>query len=75
MLFDLYRATGQQGKFEHLANDYAQQFGLSSPQWFSLPKLVAEAVQQELPFDEDGPLPTAKGAYQDIPGEQEEEQA
>ncbi|OWQ87013.1 hypothetical protein CDN99_19150 [Roseateles aquatilis] len=47
VLFDLYRATGQQGKFEHLANDYAQQFGLSSPQWFSLPKLVAEAVQQE----------------------------
>jgi hypothetical protein len=47
VLFDLYRATGQQGKFEQLANDYAQQFGLSSPQWFSLPKLVAEAVQQE----------------------------
>jgi len=47
VLFDLYRATGQQGKFEHLANEYAQQFGLSSPQWFSLPKLVAEAVQQE----------------------------
>ncbi|MBO9685803.1 MAG: hypothetical protein J7598_04260 [Mitsuaria chitosanitabida] len=47
VLFDLYRATGQQGKFEHLANDYAQQFSLSSPQWFSLPKLVAEAVQQE----------------------------
>ncbi|MBB3197233.1 hypothetical protein [Roseateles terrae] len=47
VLFDLYRATGQQAKFEHLANDYAQQFGLSSPQWFSLPKLVAEAVQQE----------------------------
>lgn len=47
VLFDLYRATGQQGKFEQLANDYAQRFGLSSPQWFSLPKLVAEAVQQE----------------------------
>ena len=47
VLFDLYRATGQQGKFENLANDYAQQFGLSSPQWFSLPKLVAEAVQAE----------------------------
>lgn len=47
VLFDLYRATGQQAKFENLANDYAQQFGLSSPQWFSLPKLVAEAVQQE----------------------------
>lgn len=47
VLFDFYRATGQQAKFEHLATDYAQQFGLSSPQWFSMPKMVAEAVKQE----------------------------
>jgi len=45
VLFDLYRATGQQAKFETLALDYAQQFGLSAPQWFSMPKLVAEAVK------------------------------
>ena len=44
VLFDLYRATGQQHKFESLALDYAQQFGWSAPQWFSLPKLVAEAA-------------------------------
>ncbi|MDQ6627131.1 MAG: hypothetical protein M3Z29_01575 [Pseudomonadota bacterium] len=49
VLFDLYRATGQQHKFESLALDYAQQFGWSAPQWFSMPKLVAEAVGDERP--------------------------
>jgi len=49
VLFDLYRATGQQNKFESLALDYAQQFGWSAPQWYSLPKLVAESAQQEKP--------------------------
>ncbi len=46
-LFDLYRAIGQQHKFESLALDYAQQFGWSAPQWFSMPKLVAEAAASE----------------------------
>ena len=45
--FDLYRAIGQQHKFESLALDYAQQFGWSAPQWFSLPKLVAEAASSD----------------------------
>jgi hypothetical protein len=49
VLFDLYRATGQQAKFESLALDYAQQFGWSAPQWFSLPKLVAESAAQDKP--------------------------
>ena len=44
VLFDLYRAIGQQHKFESLALDYAQQFGWSSPQWFSMPKQVADAA-------------------------------
>jgi len=43
VLFDLYRATGQHQQFESLAVDYAQQFGWSAPQWYSLPKLVADA--------------------------------
>jgi len=47
VLFDLYRATGQQQRFESLALDYAQQFGWSAPQWYSLPKLVAEAIADE----------------------------
>ena len=49
VLFDLYRAIGQQHKFESLALDYAQQFGWSAPQWFSMPKMVAEAVADEPP--------------------------
>ena len=49
VLFDLYRATGQQHKFEGLALEYAQQFGWSAPQWFSLPKLVAESAQLDKP--------------------------
>jgi hypothetical protein len=48
VLFDLYRATGQQQRFESLAVEYAQQFGWSAPQWYSLPKLVAEAQAEEL---------------------------
>jgi hypothetical protein len=49
VLFDLYRAIGQQHKFESLALDYAQQFGWSAPQWFSMPKLVAEAAADDRP--------------------------
>jgi hypothetical protein len=49
VLFDLFRATGQQPRFESLAIDYAQQFGWSAPQWYSLPKLVADAVAEERP--------------------------
>ncbi|MFT3818197.1 MAG: hypothetical protein QM750_11290 [Rubrivivax sp.] len=50
VLFDLYRATGQQPRFESLAIDYAQRFGWSAPQWYSLPKQVADAVAEEKPM-------------------------
>ena len=40
-LFDLYRATGQQDRFENAAIDFAGRFGRSAPQWFSLPEAVA----------------------------------
>ena len=46
VLFDHYRATGQAAKFEALALDYVHLFGRSAPQWFSMPKLVAEAARQ-----------------------------
>jgi hypothetical protein len=55
VLFDLHRATGQQHRFEGLALEYAQQFGWSAPQWFSLPKLVAESAQQEKPREQRSP--------------------
>ena len=42
VLFDLYRAIGEHAKFEALALEYAGQFGRSAPQWFSMPRLVAE---------------------------------
>jgi ABC-type transporter Mla MlaB component len=43
-LFDLYRATGQQQRFESLSLEFGQHFQKSTPQWYSLPKLVAEAA-------------------------------
>lgn len=47
VLFDHYRATGAQAKFEALAVEYAQAFGLSAPQWFSMPRLVAESAARQ----------------------------
>jgi hypothetical protein len=60
VLFDLYRATGQQARFESLAVDYAQQFGWSAPQWYSLPKLVSDALAEERP------APSARTASGDV---------
>ncbi len=39
-LFDLYRATDQQEKFESAALKYVQKFDQSAPQWFSMPDMV-----------------------------------
>jgi len=39
-LFDLYRATGQQDRFESAAIDFAGRFGRSAPLWFSIPEMV-----------------------------------
>jgi len=47
VLFDLYRATGQHQRFENLAVEYAHRFGWSAPQWYSLPRLVADAIADE----------------------------
>jgi ABC-type transporter Mla MlaB component len=41
VLFDLYRALDQQPKFDTLANAFVHQFGLSAPQWYSLPERVS----------------------------------
>ena len=48
-LFDLYRATGAQDKFEAAAVEFAECFNRSAPQWFSLPEMVKALVQ---PVDE-----------------------
>lgn len=39
-LFDLYRATSEQDRFESLAIDFANRFDRSAPAWFSMPEQV-----------------------------------
>ncbi len=39
-LFDLYRATGQQARFDRVAIEYAERFGRSAPAWFSMPDML-----------------------------------
>jgi ABC-type transporter Mla MlaB component len=39
-LFDLYRATGRQDRFETAAIEFASRFGRSAPLWFSLPEII-----------------------------------
>ena len=51
VLFDLYRAIGQQTKFEALTMEYVDRFHQSAPQWFSLPKMLAEATANEQSHD------------------------
>ena len=52
-LFDLYRATGQQARFDSVALDYAERFGRSAPAWFSMPDLLGiksnDATARTLP--------------------------
>jgi ABC-type transporter Mla MlaB component len=40
-LFDVYRCTGQQDRFDALAMDYANRFGRSPGEWFSLEEPAA----------------------------------
>ena len=44
-LFDLYRATGQQEKFESAAIGFVERFNRSAPQWFSMPDMVKMLAQ------------------------------
>lgn len=45
-LFDLYRATGQQDRFDTLALDFAARFSRSAPLWFSIPEQLGMAAEQ-----------------------------
>ncbi len=60
VLFDLYRAIGQQIKFESLALDYANLFGASAPQWFSMPRLVADAAAAAFEVQPSVPRPAGE---------------
>ncbi|WP_341908213.1 STAS domain-containing protein [Polaromonas sp. YR568] len=44
-LFDLYRATAQQEKFETAAIQFVERFDRSAPQWFSMPDMVKQLSQ------------------------------
>ncbi len=46
-LFDLYRATGQQNKFETAAIRFVKLFNRSAPQWFSMPDMLKQLATQE----------------------------
>ncbi len=51
-LFDLYRATGLQDRFDTLAIDFAARFNRSAPLWFSIPEqlgLASSAAPAEAP--------------------------
>jgi ABC-type transporter Mla MlaB component len=55
-LFDLYRATDQQGKFDRIALDFAERFGRSAPAWISMPAEAPGAGQDSAHDSVAGPL-------------------
>ena len=63
-LFDLYRATGQQDRFDILALDFAGRFSRSAPLWFSLPEQLglASAAQTEA-----APAPARRDFHRAVP--------
>ncbi len=48
-VFDLYRAIGQQDRFESLAIDFAGKFNRSAPMWFSIPDMVGKMTNSAAP--------------------------
>lgn len=50
-LFDFYRALDLPQQFDNLAVTFAQKFGLSAPQWYSLPAKVARFLAQQKPAE------------------------
>ena len=54
-LFDMYRAVGDQLKFDHYAIEFASKHGRSAPVWFSLPEQLGASPMQ---LDSDGSEPT-----------------
>jgi len=66
VLFDLYRALDLPHQFDNLAVSFAQHFGVSAPQWYSLPQRVAQHLERA----EGAPsaLTSASGAAAAAPG-------
>ncbi len=55
-LFDLYRATDQQGKFDRIALDFAERFGRSAPAWISMSAEIPSADEALVHHSVAGPL-------------------
>ena len=53
-LFDLYRATDQQEKFENAALKFVQKFDRSAPHWFSMPDMVKAISVPAIPITGNG---------------------
>jgi ABC-type transporter Mla MlaB component len=54
-LFDFYRATDEQEKFENAAIKYVQKFDRSAPQWFSIPDMVKAMASPTVSLAGNGP--------------------
>ena len=54
-LFDLYRATGQQARFDSVAIEFAKRFGRSAPAWFSTPELLKRSAAATAPARKSAP--------------------
>ena len=67
VLFDLYRALDLPQKFDHLAVSFAQQFAVSAPQWYSLPRKVAEFLERKGATTGASSASCAASAAQDAP--------
>ncbi len=52
--FDLYRATGQQDRFDSMAIDFASKFNRSAPMWFSMPEMVGKLTHGDLAIPSTG---------------------
>ncbi len=64
VLFDLYRALDLPHQFDNLAVSFAQHFGVSAPQWYSLPQRVAQHLERA----EGAPSASASGSAAAAPG-------
>ncbi len=66
-LFDLYRATGEQDGFDVVAMDYAERFGRSPGEWFSLPQWLKKHAASAGAAPDSVVPPTEHGKVWDAP--------
>lgn len=70
VLFDFYRSLDLPEPFDNLAVSFVHKFGLSAPQWYSLPQRVAEflaskASQAPAPQDDEAPAEASAESHED----------